>query len=88
MEISGTPIPTPRLITDDFGDNEFDRYQKYPLEMLRGDVEKLPTLVNPSRKEVHLTHDDFISVFCMEYYEFEKLPKWKQVELKKAKKLF
>jgi hypothetical protein len=38
--------------------------------------------------QVHLTHDDFISVFNMEYYEFEKLPKWKQVELKKAKKLF
>jgi hypothetical protein len=54
MEISGTPIPTPRLISDDFGSNEFDRYQKYPLEMLRDEVEKLPTLVNPSMKEVSI----------------------------------
>lgn len=119
MEIPGTPIPPPRIISDgdDFGDSEFDKFQKYPLDMLRGDVEKLPTFVNPSRKEViieqrviisaklictifsitfflfihfqvHLTHDDFVSVFSMEFTEFETLPKWKQVELKKQKKLF
>lgn len=52
MEIPGTPLPPPRIISDDFGDSDFDKFQKYPLEMLRGEVEKLPTFVNPSRKEV------------------------------------
>lgn len=38
--------------------------------------------------QVYLTHDDFVAVFKMTYPEFEVLPKWKQVELKKQFKLF
>ncbi|XP_070500915.1 villin-like protein quail [Chironomus tepperi] len=93
MNLSGThPIPSPRSITNSISDvsylNEFDKHQKYPLEMLRGDPLNLPTYINPSQKEIHLTHDDFVSVFNMEYTQFAELPKWKQVELKKQYKLF
>jgi len=38
--------------------------------------------------QVHLTHDDFVSVFKMSFYEFDELPKWKKQELKKLNKLF
>ncbi|XP_053675905.1 villin-like protein quail [Anopheles nili] len=88
--VPGVPIPVPRssVRSDDGSSDDFDRYQKYPLDMLRGDPTNLPASVNPTRKEVHLTHDDFVNVFSMTYHEFEDLPKWKQVELKKQKKLF
>ncbi|CRK99352.1 CLUMA_CG012656, isoform A, partial [Clunio marinus] len=90
MNLPGTyPVPSPRKTnTDDFAVNEFDKHQKYPLEMLRGDPLNLPTYINPSRKEIHLTHDDFVSVFKMDYFEFESLPKWRQTQLKKEHKLF
>lgn len=55
MNLPGThPVPTPRNnnSTDDPIANEFDKHQKYPLEMLRGDPLNLPTYINPSRKEV------------------------------------
>lgn len=38
--------------------------------------------------KVHLTHDDFVSVFKMSFYEFDELPNWKKQELKKLNKLF
>ncbi|KAG5667148.1 hypothetical protein PVAND_015145 [Polypedilum vanderplanki] len=83
------PIPSPRVSNNDnIYANEFDKHQKYPLEMLRGDPLNLPTYINPSKKEIHLTHDDFVSVFSMDYAQFCELPKWKQVELKKHFKLF
>jgi hypothetical protein len=57
---TNTPIPTPRSINGDESttihiqsSNEFDKHQKYPLEMLRGDSVNLPTYINPSRKEVN-----------------------------------
>ncbi|XP_055634484.1 villin-like protein quail isoform X1 [Toxorhynchites rutilus septentrionalis] len=90
MEIPGTPIPVPRgsVHSDSASGDDFDRYQKYPLDMLRGDPTNLPSSINPTRKEIHLTHDDFVNVFKMPYHDFEELPKWKQVELKKQNKLF
>jgi hypothetical protein len=48
------PVPSPRSATiDSFIVNEFDKHQKYPLEMLRGDPFDLPTYINPTRKEVN-----------------------------------
>lgn len=55
MNLSGThPVPSPRATNNDdsMANNEFDKHQKYPLEMLRGDPFNLPTYINPSRKEV------------------------------------
>ncbi|XP_044752329.1 advillin isoform X2 [Coccinella septempunctata] len=69
-------------------EGEFDQYDKYPLEVLLAPNENLPARVDPLKKELHLTHDDFLSVFEMNYKEFQELPKWKQQEIKKKVKLF
>lgn len=68
--------------------NRFDQHEKYPLSVLRGPKEHLPTDVDPLVKELYLTHDDFVSTFNMPYSEFRNLPGWKQKELKKAVGLF
>lgn len=66
MNLTGTqhPIPSPRSGNNDddhfSSHNEFDKHQKYPLEMLRGDPLNLPTYINPSKKEV--------SKLCMTNY--------------------
>ncbi|XP_008211427.1 villin-1 [Nasonia vitripennis] len=68
--------------------SEFDNFVKYPLTILRNDPEKLPPGVDVSRKELHLTFDDFMSVFKMEPAEFEKLPTWRRQRLKQTAGLF
>lgn len=45
-------------------------------------------LVDPSNREMHLSDEEFLSVFKMTKAEFEKLPKWKKDGLKKEHKLF
>lgn len=69
-------------------DCEFDKYPKYPLDVLRSEVNELPDSVDPKRKEIYLTNDDFVSIFDMNFSEFEMLPNWKKQELKKKFKLF
>ncbi|KAK5646235.1 hypothetical protein RI129_004699 [Pyrocoelia pectoralis] len=68
--------------------NHFDQYIKYPIKVLATSNDSLPSKVDPLRKEVHLTHDDFVSLFKINYVEFETLPKWKQQEMKKKVGLF
>ncbi|XP_014204083.1 villin-like protein quail [Copidosoma floridanum] len=68
--------------------SEFDNFVKYPLILLKSDPDKLPAGVNVSRKEMHLTFDDFMSVFKMEPAEFEKLPAWRRQRLKQTAGLF
>lgn len=68
--------------------SEFDDYVKYPLKVLKSDAENLPSGVNVSRKEMHLTFDDFTSLFKMCPLEFEKLPIWKRQRLKQSAGLF
>uniref|UniRef100_A0A1A9WZZ4 HP domain-containing protein n=1 Tax=Glossina brevipalpis TaxID=37001 RepID=A0A1A9WZZ4_9MUSC len=67
---------------------DFDRHQKYPITVLQQEIEFLPPEINPLKREVHLTHDDFVSLFHMSFWEFDELPAWKQQELKKKHKLF
>ncbi|KAL5279887.1 VILL family protein [Megaselia abdita] len=69
-------------------DSDFDKHPKFSISVLQSEADMLPEEVNPIRKEVHLTNDDFISIFSMTYKEFEALPPWKQQELKKKNKLF
>jgi gelsolin len=45
-------------------------------------------LVDPAHREMHLSDEDFLSIFKMTKAEFEKLPKWKKDTLKKEQKLF
>ena len=55
------------------------------LEELR---EGTPDGVDPSRKEAHLSDEDFASVFKMDKAAFAKMPKWKRDRAKKEAKLY
>lgn len=55
---------------------------------MRSESSLLPDSIDPKRKEIHLTHDDFVGIFDMKFTEFESLPNWKKQELKKKHKLF
>lgn len=68
--------------------SNFDAYTKYPLRVLKNDPEQLPAGVDVSRKEMHLTYDDFIAAFKMNPTEFEKLPAWRRQRLKQTAGLF
>lgn len=69
-------------------DHDFDSHPKYPVELLRSEACRLPESVDPKMKELHLTHDDFVSIFHMNYNDFAALPTWKKQEIKKIQKLF
>lgn len=75
-------------IKSKYVDDDFDGYPKYPVELLRSEASRLPDTIDPKMKELHLTHDDFVSIFHMNYTEFAGLPNWKKQELKKIQKLF
>uniref|UniRef100_A0A803VCP5 Villin-1 n=1 Tax=Ficedula albicollis TaxID=59894 RepID=A0A803VCP5_FICAL len=51
-------------------------------------AEDLPRGVDPSRKEDHLSNEDFQAAFGMNRSAFSSLPLWKQQKLKKDKGLF
>merc|ERR1719195_1192667 len=55
--------------------------KKYTYEELKG-VGCRPPDVDPVRKEQYLTEEEFLQVVGMEVQAFEKLPKWKQKNLK------
>uniref|UniRef100_A0A8C0GU40 Villin-1 n=1 Tax=Chelonoidis abingdonii TaxID=106734 RepID=A0A8C0GU40_CHEAB len=64
-------------------------FQTFPLELLvNKSLDELPKGVDPSRKEEHLSGDDFNTVFGMPQTAFAALPLWKQQKLKKEKGLF
>ncbi|XP_076156195.1 uncharacterized protein LOC143139493, partial [Alosa pseudoharengus] len=58
----------------------------YPLSALK--TRPLPQGVDPLRLEIYLSEEDFEEALDMKREEFEALPGWKQVNLKKAKGLF
>ncbi|XP_037704512.1 villin-1 [Choloepus didactylus] len=61
----------------------------FPLEQLvNKPVEELPEGVDPSRKEEHLSIEDFTKALGMTPAAFSALPRWKQQNLKKEKGLF
>lgn len=68
--------------------SEFDNFVKYPLKILKSNSDQLPSGIDVSCKEMHLTYDDFVSVFKMEPSEFEKLPNWRRQRLKQTAGLF
>lgn len=75
-------------IQDKSEQGDFDHYEKYPISILKEPNERLPSRINPLKKELHLTHDDFVTLFKITYLDFEKLPRWKQQEMKKKVGLF
>uniref|UniRef100_UPI0037E88F87 supervillin n=1 Tax=Semicossyphus pulcher TaxID=241346 RepID=UPI0037E88F87 len=58
----------------------------FPLDQLR--ARPLPDGVDPLRLEIYLSDQDFEKALDMKREEYERLPGWKQVNLKKAKGLF
>ncbi|XP_077413137.1 supervillin isoform X2 [Vanacampus margaritifer] len=58
----------------------------FPLDQLR--VRPLPEGVDPLRLEIYLSDRDFEEALEIKRDEYERLPGWKQVNLKKAKGLF
>lgn len=86
--LSNGHITMPVTKLKKYADNDFDSYPKYPVELLRSEASRLPDTIDPKMKELHLTHDDFVSIFHMNYTEFASLPNWKKQELKKIQKLF
>lgn len=67
---------------------DFDAYIKYPMRILKMEPEHLPSGVDVFKKELHLTYDDFTSIFKMNPVEFEKLPAWRRQRLKQVAGLF
>ncbi|XP_052647180.1 villin-1 [Harpia harpyja] len=66
-----------------------NKMETFPLDVLvNTSAEDLPQGVDPSRKEYHLSDQDFEAVFGMSRSAFGKLPLWKQQKLKKDKGLF
>uniref|UniRef100_A0A663DRR1 Villin-1 n=1 Tax=Aquila chrysaetos chrysaetos TaxID=223781 RepID=A0A663DRR1_AQUCH len=66
-----------------------NKLDTFPLDVLvNTSAEDLPRGVDPSRKEYHLSDQDFEAVFGMSRSAFGKLPLWKQQKLKKDKGLF
>ncbi|XP_061860680.1 villin-1 isoform X2 [Colius striatus] len=66
-----------------------EKMETFPLDVLLNTAaEDLPRGVDPSRKECHLSDQDFQAVFGMKRSEFGNLPLWKQQKLKKDKGLF
>ncbi|CAN0147689.1 unnamed protein product [Bubo scandiacus] len=66
-----------------------DKLETFPLNMLvNTSAEDLPQGVDPTRKEYHLSDQDFQAVFAMSRSTFGNLPLWKQQKLKKDKGLF
>lgn len=86
--LSNGHITMPVTKLNKYTDNDFDSYPKYPVELLRSEASRLPDTIDPKKKELHLTHDDFVSIFHMNYTEFAGLPNWKKQEIKKIQKLF
>ncbi|XP_064370852.1 villin-1 isoform X1 [Dromaius novaehollandiae] len=65
------------------------KLETFPLDVLQNTLaEDLPRGVDPSRKEDHLSDQDFQAAFGMTRSAFAALPLWKQQNLKKEKGLF
>ncbi|CAL1537095.1 unnamed protein product [Lymnaea stagnalis] len=67
---------------------DFNEVPKYSLAELQVSPEELPSGVDASAREIHLRDDEFKKLFNMSYSDYNKLPSWKQKQLKKSYKLF
>ncbi|KAJ0023685.1 hypothetical protein NQD34_003584 [Periophthalmus magnuspinnatus] len=64
-------------------------YDPFPLDaLLNKQPDELPEGVDPSKREKHLSDADFSELFGMTKEEYDAIPQWKQLKLKKEKGLF
>lgn len=59
----------------------------YTYEELRG-ASNRPSDVDPAKKEAYIADEEFLVVMGVSRPEFDKMPKWKQQNLKKAKDIY
>lgn len=81
----------PEVVTEEAGEAEAseENYETFPLDaLINKQPDELPDGVNPSQREKHLSDSDFSEVFGMSKEEYDGLPQWKQLKLKKAIGLF
>ncbi|XP_040289675.1 villin-like protein [Bufo bufo] len=76
-------LPKVEILTQSNGNQVFDKSL-----LLNKLAEDLPDGVDPSRKEMYLSDDEFAKIFGMPKAEFYQLPKWKQQNIKKQNGLF
>lgn len=63
--------------------------EKFPFDKLNvKNPEQLPGCVDPANKELYLNDEDFVRIFSMSYDQFDALPRWKKLDLKKKVGLF
>ncbi|CAE7938574.1 VIL1, partial [Symbiodinium necroappetens] len=68
----------------DYADPAERKYRHEELRVSNG----RPQDVDPARRELYLSDEEFQAVFGMAVADFLKQPKWKQQNAKKAKDLF
>ena len=81
MPSHATPAPDPAPA----GGSPAPSGTTFPLAELQAGV---PDGVEPTRKEEHLSEEDFMAAFKMDMGSFKALPGWKRTGLKKAAGLF
>ena len=62
--------------------------QQLPILTLAQLQQKDGDWVDPAKKELHLSNEEFMTVFKMTKEKFAEIPVWRQKQLKKAVKLF
>ncbi|KAL2090564.1 hypothetical protein ACEWY4_012827 [Coilia grayii] len=78
-----------RIVPDENGSAGNATYQTYPAaDLMDKQAHELPDGVHPTQKEKHLSDTDFQNIFGMSKDQFAALPQWKQISLKKGKKMF
>uniref|UniRef100_A0A8C4EAP8 HP domain-containing protein n=1 Tax=Dicentrarchus labrax TaxID=13489 RepID=A0A8C4EAP8_DICLA len=84
-EVSPVNVPT---VTSNCVDSE-RIFQCFPPDALVNKLaSELPEGVDPTNKEKHLSDSDFNDVFGITKDDFASLPRWKQLSMKKEKRMF
>lgn len=69
--------------------NSRSEVEKFPFDKLHvKNPDQLPACVDPANKELYLNDEDFQRIFAMTYEQFDVLPRWKKLDLKKKVGLF
>ncbi|KAM6928143.1 advillin [Xenentodon cancila] len=83
-------VASPVYVTTEMSCPETEQtFQTFPpTALVNKFASELPKGVDPTQKEKHLSDADFTSVFGISKDDFVKLPQWKQLNMKKEKKMF
>uniref|UniRef100_A0A8C4GLG3 HP domain-containing protein n=2 Tax=Dicentrarchus labrax TaxID=13489 RepID=A0A8C4GLG3_DICLA len=83
-----SPVNVPTVTESNCVDSE-RIFQCFPPDALVNKLaSELPEGVDPTNKEKHLSDSDFNDVFGITKDDFASLPRWKQLSMKKEKRMF